>query len=358
MTNPESPIDQGSHDRKLPRAVGKRLLFSSLGLCFLLLVVMEIKARRDDYRVNYYPPSTDLWVAQWLELENSLPPDQTVVIGASRMQFGVIVPEWKKLTGKNLHILAFPGAPPGPVLEKLAELDAFHGTVLCGFAPPFSFSHEDTPNRERMEDNIKAVEPSRYSLSHHLSMAANEFLIPKFKFMNSFAYSPVLLSYSYWPIPNREGTLLSAMFPFAGSLDCDLQFRFARNIREIMRHEIVAQIQESTRKVIGHYGTIDIEQLLMRYKDAVRKIESRGGRVIFVRPPSDGKFLAFEREHNAREKFYDRIVNETGCFGIHFEDYPELEELQCVEDSHLDVEDGLKYTRRLVRILQQENLID
>ena len=84
MTEPtsqsESSIDQRSHERKLPNAAGKRLLFYVLGLCFLLLVVMEIKARRDGYRVNYYPPSTDLWVAQWLELENSLPPDQTVVI--------------------------------------------------------------------------------------------------------------------------------------------------------------------------------------------------------------------------------------------------------------------------------------
>ena len=362
MTEPtsqsESSIDQRSHERKLPNAAGKRLLFYVLGLCFLLLVVMEIKARRDGYRVNYYPPSTDLWVAQWLELENSLPPDQTVVIGASRMQFGVIVPEWNKLTGKSLHMLAFPGSPPGPVLEKLAELEKFHGTVICGFAPPFSFSHEDTPNRDRMKDNFKAIEPSRYSLTHHLSLAASDFLIPKFKFMNSFAYSPVLLSYSYWPIPNRDGTVIPSVFPFAGSLDRDLQFRFARNVHEIMRYEIVAQIQEGTRRIIGHYGTSNIDSLLKRYKDAVAKIESRGGKVIFVRPPSDGRFLAFERKHNPRDKFYDRIVNETGCFGVHFEDYPELEELQCVEDSHLDVEDGLKFTRRLVKILQQENLID
>ena len=77
--------------------------------------------------------------------------------------------------------------------------------------------------------------------------------------MNSFAYSPVLLSYSYWPIPNRDGTVIPAVFPFAGSLDRDLQFRFARNVREIMRYEIVAQIQEGTRRIIGHYGTSNID---------------------------------------------------------------------------------------------------
>ena len=44
--------------------------------------------------------------------------------------------------------------------------------------------------------------------------------------------------------------------------------------------------------------------------------------------------------------------------GIHFEDHDELKDFICVEDSHLGVEDGLEYTRRLIQILRRENVID
>lgn len=356
MNQSNGNLNYKSHERSLPDRVGTRQLVIMLALLFVLLVVVEIKARRDNYRVNYYPPTTDLWVSQWLELDD-LPDDQLVVIGASRMQFGVIINEWQRITGVKPQMLAFPGSPPGPVLTKLAERESFKGTVLCGFAPPFSFCHEDSPSHERMENNFKALEPNRYSISHHLSLAAHDVLKPNFKCLNSFAYSPVLLAYSNFPIANREGTIIPAIFPFAGSLDRELQFRFADNVKSIMKQDIVDQIQASTRKVIGHYGPADLDRLISDYKRDVSAIESRGGKVIFVRPPSDGLYLAFEEEHYSRERFYDRIVSETGCTGIHFQDYAELKDFLCLEDSHLDVEDGLEYTRRLIKILQREGAI-
>ena len=346
-----------SHERLLPQSVGKRVLLTVAGFIAVLLVGMEIKARQDDLRTNYYPPTEDLWVSQWLELD-ALPDDQLVIIGASRMQFGVIVPEWQNATGVKPQMLAFPGSPPGLVLKKLAERKSFRGTVVCGFAPPFSFCHEDSPTFNRMKNNFKAIERCRYSLSHHLSLAAHDLLKPTFKCCNSFAYSPVLLSYSNFPIPNRKGTVLPALFPFAASLDRELQFRFTANIEEVIKRDIVDQIQESSRRIIRHYGPADEEKMIEHYKRDVAAIESRGGKVIFIRPPSRGLYLAFEEEQFPRERFFDRIVRETGCVGVHFQDYPELRDFLCVEDSHLAVEDGLEYTRRLIKILQRENAIE
>lgn len=357
MSNHTAILDYESHNRRLPHTVGKRQLLTVFGILVILLTGMEIKARQDDYPTNY-DPTTDLWVAQWLELENSLPPDQTVAIGASRMQYGMLIPEWKKLTGKDLHMLAFPASPPDMVLEKLAELESFRGTVLCGFAPAFAFAHDDSPTRNGMNSNLAAVEPSRYSLTHHLKIAADDFLLPRCKFMNNLAYSPVLLSYVYWPFANRSGLKIPFIWPWDGSLDRKLQWRFPHNIHEVLQWEIVNQLQDSSRRIVSHFGTESRDELVKRYKTAVSKIENRGGKVIFIRPPSDGKFLAHERKHNARQDFYDPIVEATGCFGIHFEDYPELEELQCVEDSHLDVDDARKFTRRVVNILVNNGIIE
>ena len=72
----------------------------------------------------------------------------------------------------------------------------------------------------------------------------------------------------------------------------------------------------------------------------------------------DGKYRQFERDYYPRKHFFDRVVQETGCLGIHFEDYPELRDFICVEESHLSVEESLKFTRRIVAILRTEGAID
>ncbi len=49
-----------SHERLLPQSVGKQVLITVAGFTAVLLVVMEIKARQDDLRINYYPLREDL----------------------------------------------------------------------------------------------------------------------------------------------------------------------------------------------------------------------------------------------------------------------------------------------------------
>ncbi|MAQ91887.1 MAG: hypothetical protein CMM03_18685, partial [Rhodopirellula sp.] len=70
----------------------------------------------------------------------------------------------------------------------------------------------------------------------------------------------------------------------------------------------------------------------------------------------DGLYYEFELQYYPRENFFDRIVKETGCLGIHFQDYPELRDFKCVEDSHLGVEQALDYTRQLINVLRREGV--
>ena len=357
MTDIKSQLDNSLHERKLPDHVGTRILATVTVTMVVLLATMEVKARQDNYRISYYPPTEELWVSQWIELD-SLPDIQLIVIGASRMQFGIIVPEWNKLTGIKPQMLAWPGSPPGPVLSKLAQRKSFKGTVLCGIAPPFSFAPDTMPVTQRIQRNFSIINASRISLSFHLSMAARDFLIPTFKFLNSFAYSPVLLSYTYFPIPNRDRLLIPDIFPFGGSLDRELQFRFRPNAESVLHFDILDKITEAGLRKLHHYGPADMDPVVAQFKKDVKTIESRGGQVIFLRPPSDGTFRQFERDYYPRKRFFDRVVQETSCLGIHFEDYPELRDFICVEESHLSVKDGLEFTRRIVAILRRENAID
>lgn len=356
MSDSRHNLTHRAASRSLPHSVGKRLLLHVFVAVFALLTVMEIKARRDEYETNY-PVSSDLWVAQWLELDD-LPSDQLVVIGASRMQYGIVPDQWKSITGVKPYFLAWPGAPPLPVLKMLANRQSFNGTVLCGFAPSFSFSHRDGPFQQAIYNNISMIEPSRYSLSFHASLAGSDFLLPRFKCLNATAYSPIMQAYTNWPFSNRDGLLIPLIFPFDEVFTRQLEFKFHPDIENTLHVELISQIQDSTLRQFAHAGPFDISEATVQYKAAVDAIRSRGGNVIFLRAPSEGKFLSFETEHYPREQYYDRIVNETECFGIHFEDDPQLRDLPCVEDSHLNRENAGKYTRRVIEILRGKKLID
>ena len=52
-------------------------------------------------------------------------------------------------------------------------------------------------------------------------------------------------------------------------------------------------------------------------------------------------------------KTWDRLLRETGAFGIHFEDYPEMQGLEIPELSHLSAESATRFTRAYVGVLRE-----
>ena len=97
-----------------------------------------------------------------------------------------------------------------------------------------------------------------------------------------------------------------------------------------------------------------LDSLIQVVKTAVDKIKSRGGQVIFVRSPSSGPFRDGEAMAFPREKYWDKLLQETNTPGIHFADYPLIDHFQCPEFSHLTQSDAKIYTRELIRILEEE----
>lgn len=353
MSEIVSKLDHRSLERPLPEKASKRLLLTVIGLMAILLTGMEIKARQENYPINF-PFTADMWAKQWHRLE----PQQTVFIGASRMQFGMIINEWEQQLGVRPLLLAWPGQSPAPVLTELANHDSFSGTVLCGVAPSFTFISPDVPWQNWMRNNLKRTEIGRVSLSYHMSIAAHGYLRPHVKCLNDAAYSPVANSYFGFPIENREDLLPPIMFRFNATRDDDNQMRFLdviENSKE-RRNLILARMETASRRMV-HYEPAPIDSLLDQFTSDVKKIQSRGGQVIFIRPPSNGVFRQFEHDNYPRVEYWDKLITATGCPGIHFEDHPELEELVCVEESHLSKSDAILFTQRVIEILINNGII-
>lgn len=97
-----------------------------------------------------------------------------------------------------------------------------------------------------------------------------------------------------------------------------------------------------------------LEEILERIDHAVSRIQQRGGRVIFVRFPVDGKVKQLEQKRCPRPEYWDVLVARTKAITIHFDDYPSLSNFHCPDGSHLDYRDAPRFTIALALILKEK----
>jgi hypothetical protein len=97
-----------------------------------------------------------------------------------------------------------------------------------------------------------------------------------------------------------------------------------------------------------------VDTIIMTMKTCIDKISARGGQVIFLRPPSQGPVYTSEMKRFPRQKFWQRVLDETKTPGLHFEDYAGLSQYKCPELSHLSPADAVKFTSALINILHTE----
>jgi hypothetical protein len=95
-----------------------------------------------------------------------------------------------------------------------------------------------------------------------------------------------------------------------------------------------------------------MDALLDAVADDVRAIRARGGEVVFVRAPSAGPFRDAERQGFPRERTWDPLLARTDAAGVHFEDHPDLQDVELPEWSHIRAGDTDRFTRALIRHLR------
>ena len=93
------------------------------------------------------------------------------------------------------------------------------------------------------------------------------------------------------------------------------------------------------------------------YFDLIDRFKKKGGKVIFTRNPSHNKVKEHEALFWPRQEYWNRFIEESGCPGYHFEDYPQLNQFFTPEWSHLATPDAKIYTKELVKILQQDGVL-
>ncbi|HMO61962.1 MAG TPA: hypothetical protein PKC39_06925 [Ferruginibacter sp.] len=324
-----------------------------LAITITTAAAWEIHLRKSGASISY-DETGPLWAHHRKKVY--MPSEEaTVFIGSSRNKFDLDTKTWQDLTGETPIQLAQEGNCPLPVLDDLANDKNFKGKLVIDVTEGLFF---DIFPGNRIEINNALKYYKEESPAQKLSFYINSFLESKLVLLDK-EYFSLSAKLKALQIPNRKGVFEFPIFPMEFN-----HVNFERQSWMTDRFVNDTSLQQQVQKVwlfvfdmlknIPPLSTHDLDSVFASIKNNVDKIQARGGKIVFVRTPSNGPFWMGEQMVFPREKFWDRLLATTRCAGIHFTDYPVLKELICPEWSHLTPADAVVHTKELVRILHEE----
>lgn len=278
--------------------------------------------------------------------------DATVIVGSSRLLFDIQLPAWERLADRRPIQLAFEGTSPLVFVEDLAADPHFTGRLIIGVDPQVFFRgpgglHVDAIAYTRKESPSQRI---GQWLSMHLIEPYLAFDDPDFALQTVLARQP-------WP--PRPGRLwLPAVRKLSvheadrntylwSKVESDPQYR--EQARSIWHQRIQPQTDPPPEELRQ-----TVHEQIERAARAVAKLRARGARVLFLRSPSDGEYLAYERRLYPRARTWDALLAASGAPGVHFEDYPELQGYYLPEWSHMTRAEAERYTGALYAVIQRD----
>ncbi|MBF6025089.1 hypothetical protein [Lysobacter niastensis] len=345
-------VAQPVPERDIPPQPWGRILLGALVLFLLLMGAWEWKWRAFGATPGYRN-SDGAWAEQRRRIDSG-EGGGTVLIGDSRMLFDVQLAQWEAATGDRPIQLALEGTSAVPVLEDLAQDPAFTGRLLVGVAPDLFFS--GFAYRGSAIGHFHKQGPSQRS-GHWLS---KRLLEPYFAFYDPDFALPVVVRRQPWPL--RPGMQPHTRVRKLMEQESDRNTRIWSKVENDPEYRALARsiwAQNFTGPPPPPMATPErarqtVQAQIDRAAKAVASLRARGVRIVFVRPPSNGPYYAFEQKAMPRKDTWDVLLQRTGLPGIHFDDYPQMRGYTLPEWSHLSAADAQRYTLVLAPMVERE----
>ncbi len=343
----------------MPQVAWRTSALVAVAVFVVAMAAWELHVRSRGYEATLND-SSDLWARARSRLTDD--PGQTVIVGSSRIQFDFDLATWMKVRGCDTPVqLAMPGSNPTAVLEDVAASD-FRGDLILGATPALWFVPQGMP-----------VYRSAQALGRHENWSPSQktglaLAVPLQRSLAMINAEDLTLAglLGRFELPDRPGAAANispSEPPFFGAPDGDRQVRMWSNCD--FGTPLAGMIQQVWPPLFTppppppHLSPEEFQGMLEangkahleRMAAAIAAIRERGGRVVWVRPPSAGGVRDIERATAPREVLWDPILAVTGAPGIHFEDHPELAAFDCPEWSHLTAADAVRFTEILAPML-------
>jgi hypothetical protein len=295
--------------------------------------------------------SDGLWAIQRRRIDAG-EGDATVIVGASRVYFDLQLDVWESLDGRRPIQLAFEGTSPLRAMEDLADDPNFVGHLLVGVAPEQFFGGNGY--RAAAFKYFHTESPSQRA-GQWLSMRLIE---PFVAFYDpDFALAPVLKRQAWPDRPGRPSRLdVRKLFTTEADRNSHIWEKVENDTgyreltRRIWAQKFAPREDDPPAEKIRQTTNEQID----RISAVVGRLRARGVKVLFVRPPSTGPYLAFDDRLYPRATTWDLLLARSGAPGIHFQDYPQLQNLDLPEWSHLSRTDARRFTAALHDIIKRD----
>ncbi len=333
-------------------------------ICAVLVVAAvaawEARARSMQHIPGTYDAYTNFTV-QWAEERRKLDePDHDIrvlLLGSSRMLWAADLAILEEELDTRPLQLAIAGTGPALMLQGVVEDTDFDGLVLVGVTP-FLFNRLDEGffggDALRWYESPSPSELSGHAihsvLSRHLGFLDDGFKL--FELIDHYSDFPERdgvwnLNAGEWKLgnhyPDRQ-TDMWAPIEVEGGFDNEQILAFW--MRGLGRPpEPPERMQEMAQTATEFFAPL------------VEQLRARGGDVVFIRMPGNGKYQEHDLATRYDELTWEPMTAGFGAVSINSMDYPELSsELEIPEWSHLSRQSQDDFSRRIVPVLEQRYL--
>jgi len=311
---------------------------------------------------GYYPTINDdkaLWSVQ-RDRVNNLAPDNVILMGSSRTLFDIQLDIWENQTGKRPIQLASVGSSPLPIFHDIVENTNYSGIIIVGVTPGLFFS-TTFPKAEPWawpQSKVDHYKDRTYAqrLNHQLSLPLQK------NFVLMSAGEEVLdddidlkAILKRVKIGNRISKGIPPFYEFGEITSLD------RNLKMMGKTVTDTAFANTIIEVWHWFGKgappPDKDATMAFFMNDYTKFTKRGGKVLLIRCPSSGGVRMGENMGLPRVDFWDDLVKQTGARSYHFEDYTQLKDLICPEESHLSKKDADYFTAEIAKIMMKDGVI-
>jgi len=309
--------------------------------------------------------SLELWSVQ-RSLASSLGDRALIIVGASRTLVGIDLETLKQETGLEPVQLSVDGSGFIPVLEDLAIDPRVTGTVLVS-ATAGNIVSEDAKDRAwewvaayngkyrglfspTLEARIRSY------LSEHLSFYASQIPPP---LLLELLFRDKRVDINYITRRNRQTDADYSMVKMPvyymervlRHLGKEAGSPGLRNMQEFNTY-----MEDEIRKLpMG--STAEFLEGLRRLILLTDAIHAHGGKVIYLRMPTDKHIRIIDEKRYPRRLFWDRLTTIPYASTINSRDYPGLQFMDLPDGSHIDIHDKTRFTRNLAGILIKQGMV-
>lgn len=336
----------------------KQTLIIAFTLSILSLTAWEVFWRSQ----GVYPTLDDneaLWANQRARVE-SASSNNILLMGSSRVLFDMQLDEWESETGIRPIQLASVGSSPLPIFHDVVNNTNFNGTIVVGVTPGlfFSTTSPEAQPWQWPQSKVDYYKKRTYAqISNHLlslPLQKNLAFLSDDQGVDGIKLKELVAKI------NTGNRVVDPMPPFHefGEIAEDRNNVMKQiTVTDTAYANSVIKVWQFFMKGAASGPPPDKASTMAFFLNDLKIIQARGGQVVLVRCPSSGGLRAGENMGVPRSKFWDDLIKQSNLKAYHFEDYDQLKDLNCPEESHLSAKDAQYFTTEIVKIMKADGAL-